>query len=205
MIAVIDYGMGNLRSVTKAAELFHDDIILTNQPQKLKDAKALILPGVGAFSAAMKNIEPLQETILGEIAKGKLILGICLGLQLFYTKSSEHGETRGFGLINQEITSFKETPHFPKGLSLPQIGWNSVTKNSSSRLLKGLPDVFDVYFVHSYYAPISDYTTGVTNYGFNYCSVIEKDNIMATQFHPEKSSELGLAILKNFLDLAKKA
>lgn len=204
MITIIDYGMGNLRSVSKAIELFEKNINLSSNKQDIKDASALILPGVGAFSAAMKNLEPLKETIIEQVEKGKPILGICLGLQLFYEHSTEHNGAEGFGFIDQKITAFNESKDFPTELSLPQIGWNSVQKNGKSLLLKGLPDEFDVYFVHSFYAPLSESTTGQTEYGLTYSSVIEKENIMATQFHPEKSSKYGLKILENFISLIKK-
>ena len=203
MIAIIDYGMGNIRSVTKATELYSKEVIVTNDPQTIKNSSAIILPGVGAFAAATKNLEPIKELLLGEIAKGKPFLGICLGLQLLFDKSTELGGATGFELIPGDITSFKDNHNFAKkNLSLPQIGWNSVTQTNNSPLFKDLPDSFDVYFVHSFYAPLGDTTIGKTNYGVEYSSALQKDNLFAVQFHPEKSSNIGLKILGNFMKIS---
>ncbi len=204
MIAVIDYGMGNLRSVGKALEYVGADVVITGEPSKLKDSRALVLPGVGAFRDAVKNLKGkgIWDVVLEEVKKGKPLLGICLGLQLLFEKSYEFGETEGLGLIKGEVIKFNLPPEF----KIPHMGWNQVFKKKESPLLEGIKEGEFFYFVHSYYVKPEE--EGVvltkTDYGgLFFTSSIEKDNVFATQFHPEKSQRAGLKLLENFVKLVK--
>ncbi len=204
MIAVIDYGMGNLRSVGKALEYVGADVVITGEPSKLKDSRALVLPGVGAFRDAVKNLKGkgIWDVVIEEVKKGKPLLGICLGLQLLFEKSYEFGETEGLGLIKGEVIKFNLPPEF----KIPHMGWNQVFKKKESPLLEGIKEGEFFYFVHSYYVKPEE--EGVvltkTDYGgLFFTSSIEKDNVFATQFHPEKSQRAGLKLLENFVKLVK--
>ncbi|MCG2713030.1 MAG: imidazole glycerol phosphate synthase subunit HisH [Candidatus Omnitrophica bacterium] len=210
MIAIIDYKMGNVRSVAKAFESIGAKVTLTANKNKLRTAKALVLPGVGAYSAGMKNLRKLK--LIPEIQKavneGKPLLGICLGLQLLFTMSEEHGRHMGLNLIPGEVVRFKSN------LKIPHMGWNTITqvkrkkleekgkrqKISGTELLKGIPDGSYFYFVHSYYVkPVKrQYILAQCHYGRNFTCVAGKGNIYGIQFHPEKSSDLGLKIVRNF-------
>jgi len=204
VIAVIDYGMGNLRSVGKALEYVGADVVITGEPSKLKDSRALVLPGVGAFRDAVKNLKGkgIWDVVIEEVKKGKPLLGICLGLQLLFEKSYEFGETEGLGLIKGEVIKFNLPPEF----KIPHMGWNQVFKKKESPLLEGIKEGEFFYFVHSYYVKPEE--EGVvltkTDYGgLFFTSSIEKDNVFATQFHPEKSQRAGLKLLENFVKLVK--
>ncbi len=214
MIAIIDYKMGNVRSVAKAFESIGAKVEVTANKNKLSRAKALVLPGVGAFSAGMKNLRKLK--LIPEIEKAvndeKPFLGICLGLQLLFTTSEEHGRHKGLNLIPGEVVRFKSN------LKIPHMGWNTIDKVKSKKLkvksqkqkisgpslLKGIPDGSYFYFVHSYFVLPSkrQYVLARCKYGRNFSCVAGKDNIFGIQFHPEKSSDLGLKILKNFCKIA---
>lgn len=208
MIAIIDYDMGNLRSVQKAFESIGADAQITRDAGDIANASHVVLPGVGAFKECMKNLEAygLIEPILKATASGKPFLGICLGLQLLFEESEEHStgaeNEKGLSVIKGRITGF--TPKPSDGLKVPHMGWNSITKKKDSRLLKGIDDDSFFYFVHSYYAVPEDsnVTLTTTDYGVDFTSSIERDNIMACQFHPEKSQAVGLQLLKNFKDLS---
>ncbi|WP_456455845.1 imidazole glycerol phosphate synthase subunit HisH [Thermovibrio sp.] len=204
MIAVIDYGMGNLRSVGKALEHVGADVVITGEPLKLKDSEALVLPGVGAFKDAVMNLKErgLWEVILEEVNKGKPLLGICLGLQLLFEKSYEFGETQGLGLIKGEVVRF----NLPSEFKIPHMGWNQVFKEKDSPLLQGIKEGEFFYFVHSYYVKPEEEEVILTktDYGeFFFTSSVEKDNVFATQFHPEKSQKAGLKLLENFLNFVR--
>ncbi|MBI5492670.1 MAG: imidazole glycerol phosphate synthase subunit HisH [Deltaproteobacteria bacterium] len=201
MIAVIDYDMGNLRSVTKALEKVGAKATVTRDPKIIREASHVVLPGVGAFKDCMRNLSDygLVEPILKAIEAGKPFLGICLGLQLLFDESAEFGRHKGLGVIKGKVV------RFPEGeLKVPHMGWNNVSVKKDSALLKNLPEEPFFYFVHSYYAvPVDkgvDLTT--TGYGVEFTSSIEKDNVMACQFHPEKSQRAGLKVLKNFSELS---
>jgi glutamine amidotransferase len=201
MIAVIDYGMGNLRSVQKAFESMGHKAVVTRDPHAIADASHLVLPGVGAFPDCMRNlmqfdlVGPLQDGI----SQGKLFLGICLGMQLLFTESEEFGPHKGLDLIKGRVVRFPATE-----LKVPHMGWNRLNPQKSHPILQGLPQESYVYFVHSYYVVPDDPGVVVTRtgYGVEFASSIVRDNIFACQFHPEKSQAIGLKILDNFARLS---
>ncbi len=197
MIAIVDYGMGNLPNVERALKLYTDNVVITSEAAVIKKADKIILPGVGAFGDAMRNIDRLGlREILVEASKTKPFLGICLGMQLVFETSEEDLNEKGLGIVKGSVKKFK-----PMGLKVPEIGWNSIKKPFESKILSGISEGSYFYFVHSYHVvPEEDVAAGITNYGYDFVSVIEKGNIMATQFHPEKSHDEGLKILKNFVE-----
>ncbi|MBN1823713.1 MAG: imidazole glycerol phosphate synthase subunit HisH [Endomicrobiales bacterium] len=208
-IAVIDYGMGNLRSVAKALERAGAKAVVTSDARKVLASSGVVFPGVGAFGPAKKNIDKhgMAESIRGTVAAGKPFLGLCLGFQLLFERSCEDGTHGGFGVIPGEVNRFGYSGA-SRRLKVPHMGWNRVfLKNrDGSRMFKGIPDKTYFYFVHSYYGVPSDksWVSGVTEYGKWFCSAVEKENVWACQFHPEKSSANGLKILKNFVNEVKK-
>ncbi len=198
MIFIADYGAGNLRSVHKAFEYLGFKVQVSSDPAKLKGCRKVILPGVGAFGKAIEslNASGFTEAILEHVDKGGQLLGICLGMQLLLTDSEEMGEWTGMDLIPGKVR------HFVSDVDkIPQIGWNSVDQQKESLLFKGIPDHSFFYFVHSFYCEpeaAADVATTTHFTGKNFCSAIEKNGIFAVQFHPEKSSDAGLQVLKNF-------
>jgi glutamine amidotransferase len=207
MIAIIDYDMGNLRSVEKALTKLGATVKVTREESVIKDASHVVLPGVGAFSECMRNLEEygLIDTTIDAIRSGKPFLGICLGLQLLFTESEErHGEaeiTRGLDVIKGIVKGFPSNmTQSGSPLKVPHMGWNSITKKKESPLLKDIPDSSYFYFVHSYFAVPEDESVilTTTEYGHEFTSAVAKDNILACQFHPEKSQALGLKLLKDF-------
>lgn len=202
MIAIVDYDAGNIKSVEKALQYIGAQCVITRDIDFIKQADKVIVPGVGAFEQAMNNMNQYQLTeVLREVAKkGTPILGICLGLQLFFERSaeSEHN-VEGLGLLPGEIIRFPDK----EGFKIPHMGWNSLNVQSSSRLLKAIPQNSFVYFVHSYYlrAKNSEDVAATTNYIVDVHAAVEHENIFATQFHPEKSGDVGLQILRNFVSL----
>ncbi len=203
MIAIIDYDMGNVRSVQKAFEKVGAETCVTRDPAVIADASHVVLPGVGAFKDCMSNLTEygLIDPILKVVSSGKPFLGICLGLQLLFDEGMEFGLHKGLGVIKGRVVRFPSMKDAAGAeLKVPHMGWNSIDKKKDSALLEGVTDGSYVYFVHSYYAlpadePVILTTTG---YGIDFTSSIEKDNVMACQFHPEKSQKTGLRILKNF-------
>ena len=200
MISIVDYGMGNLRSVKKAFESLGFLPTVTSNPEEILNSGGLVLPGVGAFGDCMKNLEEynLIEPIRLFIKDGKPFLGICLGLQLLFEESEESPDVNGLGILKGKVVRF---PRFDEGrLKVPHMGWNQVDARRPLPILKGIPVGSWFYFVHSYFPEPEDSTViaGITHYGIEFTSAIEKDNIFACQFHPEKSSTLGLRILENF-------
>ncbi|MDD5994072.1 MAG: imidazole glycerol phosphate synthase subunit HisH [Clostridiales bacterium] len=201
MIAIVDYDAGNIKSVEKALQFLGEEPKVTREKEVLLQADKVIVPGVGAFGDAMSKMHQygLVE-ILREIAKkGTPILGICLGLQLFFESSEESPGVEGLGLLPGKIVRIPDK----EGVKIPHMGWNSIGINSSSRLLKGIEEGAYVYFVHSYYlqAAREADVAATTDYVVNIHAAAEHENIFATQFHPEKSGDIGLQILKNFIEL----
>jgi glutamine amidotransferase len=202
MIAIIDYGMGNIHSVKKALEHFGAKIIITNNPKDIEASDKAILPGVGAFDDAMAELKKrkLIPALIEHIRNKKTFLGICLGMQLLLEESEEANKSKGLGILKGKVTRFPDK----KSYAVPHIGWNQLKiERSDSPLLKGIPDQSYAYFCHSYYPRPKD--TGIvattTDYGIDFASILWQDNIYGTQFHPEKSQAVGLKILENFVNL----
>lgn len=197
MIAIIDYGMGNLRSVSKAFERLGYTVNVTREPRLIADASHVVLPGVGAFPDCMRNLEQmgLVDPIRQALSSGKPFLGICLGLQLLFTESEEFGLHKGLGWIRGRVVRFKTN-----GLKVPHMGWNSLNMKKPTPVLEGLPADAMVYFVHSYYVAPDDPSliATTTEYGMPFASSITVGNVFACQFHPEKSQTVGLMLLRNF-------
>ena len=195
MISIIDYGMGNLRSVQKAFEFLGFDAEITDNPEKIAEADRVVLPGVGAFRDAISTLKEKElDTVIYEIVKEKKpLLGICLGMQMMFDKSYENGEYEGLGLMRGEVVLL------PEGQIIPQIGWNNLNILKRNPLFEGLGDEPYVYFVHSYRLNTDDDIVSATCfYGEDIQVAAQKDNVFAVQFHPEKSGDTGLKILKNF-------
>jgi len=201
MIAIIDYGMGNLRSVQKGFEKVGHQAIVTSDPADVAAATKVVLPGVGAFADAMAELKRrgLIEPVLAAIHSGKPFLGICLGLQLLFDTGYENGRHQGLGVLKGEVVRFDLPPDF----SVPHMGWNQLLIRHPAPILVGLADGTFVYFVHSYYVVPDDpdVIATETDYGGPFCSMIWRENLYATQFHPEKSQSDGLRMLKNFAEL----
>lgn len=201
MTAIIDYDAGNIKSVEKALLALGEEAIITRDPQILLEVDHVILPGVGSFGDAMDKLchYGLVEIIKQIVQKGTPFLGICLGLQLLFEESEESKGVKGLSLLKGKILRIPDGP----GLKIPHIGWNSLKFPHKGRLFLGLPEESYVYFVHSYYlkAAEEEIVTATTGYGTLIHASVEKDNIFGCQFHPEKSSEVGLTILKNFIAL----
>ena len=208
MIAIIDYGMGNLRSVEKAFEKVGFKSVVTDKSETIEKADKIVLPGVGAFKDAKEGLQErnLVEPIINHIKKRKLFLGICLGLQLLFTRSIEDGIHEGLNIVPGEVVRFepdKLSGGDNQKLKIPHMGWNTIRAKKEVSILKGLPDNQYMYFVHSYYVipDRDDVVATETEYGGAFVSMISIDNVFAMQFHPEKSQHYGLMILKNFGEL----
>jgi len=203
-IVIIDYNMGNLRSVQKAFEKLGCNVVITNDHAVIKNANKIVLPGVGAFKDGIKHLEELGliEVLTQEVINNKKpFLGICLGMQLLSKKSYENGETNGLGWVDAEVIKFDVSKQ-EKKLKIPHVGWNNTKYKNHNTLYNDVPDNSDFYFVHSYhFVTKEDVVTCTTEYGINFISSLHKDNIFAFQFHPEKSQEVGLKILSNFINL----
>ena len=201
MTAIIDYDAGNIRSVEKALRFLGEETCLTRDREKILTADRVILPGVGAFGDAMEKIKKfaLEEVIHEAVEEGLPFLGICLGLQLLFERSEECSAAAGLGILKGEILRLPEK----EGLKIPQIGWNSLKYPNAGRLFQGIPEDSYVYFVHSYYLRAEDegIVTAVTDYGTRIHASVESGNIFACQFHPEKSSDVGIQILRNFVEI----
>ncbi|HUK55454.1 MAG TPA: imidazole glycerol phosphate synthase subunit HisH [Nitrospiria bacterium] len=197
MIAIIDYGMGNLRSVSKAFERLGFAADVTRDPRRIADASHVVLPGVGAFPDCMRNLEEMRliDPIHRALSSGKPFLGICLGLQLLFTESEEFGLHKGLGWIRGRVVRF---PH--DALKVPHMGWNTLSIQKPAPVIEDLPTDAMVYFVHSYYVEPEDQDTiaTLTEYGQPFASSIAVENVFACQFHPEKSQAVGLRLLRNF-------
>ncbi len=198
MITVIDYGMGNLRSVVKAVEKYTDKVRISDSPESISGSRALIMPGDGAFGKAMENlcrggwIEPIKRFI----SEGGYFLGICLGFQLLFSTSEEFGHTAGLDIIPGRVIRFSG-----QGLKVPHMGWNNVSFTGSNPFLAGVPEDTHFYFIHSYF-PVDvsdDWKIGSVEYGTRFSCIVGRNNVLATQFHPEKSHHAGLRIIENFV------
>ena len=198
MIAVIDYGMGNIRSVEKAFQFLGFDAVITDRPEQAEGATHLVLPGDAAFGDAMRNLveQGWDDLILKGVEQGKPFLGICMGLQLMFDESEEGGKHRGLGMLPGRIVKFPATER------VPQIGWNQIAIERSVEILDGVPEGSYFYFVHSYYVDAADADrVATTEYGLEYTSIAARDNALGVQFHPEKSQQIGLRLLRNFARL----
>ena len=199
MIALIDYGVGNLYSVEKAVASVGGEVLVTNRIEDLERAEKLILPGVGAFGDCMKNLQAtnLIPTIFEQVAKKKFLLGICVGLQILFESSEESPDAKGLGIFKGTVKKINA-----ENLKIPHMGWNSINFNDS-KLFHGINQNSYVYFVHSYQAAPTEKNliSATTNYGEKITASVEFENIFATQFHPEKSGDVGLQVLKNFCNL----
>ena len=201
MIAIIDYEMGNLRSVQKAFERVGHQAVITSDPGMIADARKIVLPGVGAFRDAIAALRArkLVEPIRAAVAGGKPFLGICLGLQLIFDKSYEDGEHEGLGIVAGEVVRFR----VPSDYKVPHMGWNQLHFRRRPRVFDGIDNGAHFYFVHSYYVVPRDegLIASETEYAEPFCSTIWRENLVAVQFHPEKSQSAGLRLLKNFAEL----
>lgn len=198
MTAIIDYGVGNLFSLRSSFGAVGVKAEVTGDAEKIRAADRLILPGVGAFGDAAKKLGDmgLDRVIIEEAAKGKPLLGICLGMQLLFDRSFEYGEHKGLGLIPGEVVPI------PAGVKIPHIGWNSLKFNRKSPLFRHIKDGDHAYFVHSYYAACPDeFVSAYTDYGARLTASVERENVFGCQFHPEKSGEVGLNILRAFCEV----
>jgi len=207
MIAIIDYSAGNLQSIYNAFEALGEDVIITKDPSKLKDAKAIVLPGVGAFRDGINNlrdmgfVEALNEEIM---QKKKPYLGVCLGLQFLAEKSLEHGEYEGLGWIKGAVKKIEPND---RKFKIPHMGWNDIKITKDSALFNGLVDEPVFYFVHSYYLDVdeNEVVSSTCWHGQDITASVQKDNIFAVQFHPEKSQGAGLKVLKNFIEFVNRS
>ena len=201
MVAVIDYGVGNLFSLCSSLERIGIDAQVTSDPERIRCADKLILPGVGAFAdaAAKLRISGLDRVIREQAAQGKDIMGICLGMQLLFEKSYEFGEYAGLGLLKGSVIPMEGT--IPAHLKIPHIGWNALSFSRESKLLRYIREGDCVYFVHSFYVnPGAESVVATAEYGAQVTAAVQKDNVMGCQFHPEKSGEVGLRILRAFCE-----
>lgn len=203
-ILVIDYGMGNLASVKRAFEECGAEVFISDDPKSVSHASKIVLPGVGSFAMAMNNIRASGwfDSIKTSVEKGMPMLGICLGMQLLADEGEEHGSTKGLGLIAGKIQHFSTHPQKPE-LRIPHVGWNEISGKKDDILLNGIDNGTDFYFVHSYYfnAGNDNHVLARTPYGDDFASIVRKDNVWGTQFHPEKSSLPGFQLIRNFLSV----
>ena len=203
MIAVVDYGMGNLRSVAKALERVGAEVCVSSEADRITSADAVVLPGVGAFGRCMENLRAagLVETVRTAALSGKPFLGVCVGMQILFDESEEFGPVAGLGILSGRVRRFSSPQ---PDLKIPHMGWNRIELERRGPLFIGVPDGAYVYFVHSYYVECSDpaIVSTRTRYGVGFASSIGSGRLFATQFHPEKSQALGLRLLENFAALA---
>ncbi len=199
-VSVVNYGVGNLRSIKRGLEKSGAKVLITRNPKDLSQSDAIVFPGVGAFAEAVRNVVPISDVLFQAAENGKPFFGICLGLQLLFTRSSEGGSNNGLGLISGDIVKL------PDSVKNPHMGWNTIDLVKSHPLLDGIQNHSYVYFVHTYFPQPSEHTVVVatTEYGVKFPSVIAEQNLFATQFHPEKSGKTGLTILRNFIKTVKR-
>ena len=200
MIAIIDYGVGNLFSLTSSFKAIGEEVIITGDVEMIKKADKLILPGVGAFGDASKKLfnSGLDKVILEEVKNKKPLLGVCLGMQMLFDESHEFGINKGLGLIEGKVVYID----LPNNYKIPHIGWNALHFKKKSPILKYINEEDFVYFVHSYHAvDCEESLVATTDYGMEITAIVQKDNVYGCQFHPEKSGEIGLRILKAFAEI----
>jgi glutamine amidotransferase len=199
---IVDYGMGNLRSVEKAVEAVGGRPLISGDPEVIRQAERLILPGVGAFGDAMENLrrQRMEDAIREAVNAGKPLLGLCLGLQLLFTESEEFGRHEGLNLIPGKVRKFQDA-----GLRVPHVGWNQIEGNQPNPLLQGIPEGSYFYFVHSYYVEPDRPEDALrwTSYGHRFCSIACRGKVWGAQFHPEKSQDAGKKLLRNFLNIGR--
>ena len=196
MIAIVDYGAGNLNSVKKAFDHLGAEIVVTSNPETLAAADKIVFPGVGHFSSLrVLDQTGMAKALLQAASTGKPLLGICLGMQWLFEGSEECNEIAGAGIFPGKCRQF------PSSVKSPHVGWNSVTVKESARILQGIAQNSFVYYTHSFHAPLVAETTAATEYGLQFSGAVERGNIFGVQFHPEKSGDVGLSILKNFCEL----
>ncbi len=196
MIAIVDYGAGNLNSVKKALDYLGAKVVVTDQPATIAAADKIVFPGVGHFSS-LQALEPtgLREALLQGASSGKPFLGICVGMQWLFEGSEESPDVAGAGIFPGKCRQF------PSGVKSPHVGWNSLAIREDSRLLRGIAQESYVYYTHSYHAPVVASMSAATDYGLWFAGAVEQENIFGVQFHPEKSGDVGLSILKNFCEV----
>ena len=195
MIAIVDYGAGNLNSVKKAFDHLGAEVVVTDQPETVAAASKIVLPGVGHFSSLQALNTGLRESLLESVSAGKPFLGICLGMQWLFEGSEECAEVAGAGIFPGKCRQF------PSSVKSPHVGWNSLAVQEGSRLLRGIASDSFVYYTHSFYAPIVTEIAASSEYGLRFAGAVERGNIFGVQFHPEKSGDVGLSILKNFCEV----
>ena len=198
MIALVDYGAGNLRSVEKAIQSLGAEVVCTSDPSTIRDAEKVILPGVGAFRDGMRGLQTrgLVDPLVEAATQGKSFLGICLGMQLLFEQSEEHGMSQGLCLLPGQVMRFPD-----RGLKIPQIGWNKLIIKEESPLFRHVPPDSYAYFNHSFYCHTTpQFTAAFAHYGIPYAASVWRDRLYGVQFHPEKSQKVGLRILRNFLE-----
>ena len=197
-VSIVDYGVGNLHSIRRGIELAGADAMVTSERTEIEAADAIVLPGVGAFESAMDGLKDKFGVLMEAVRAGKPLLGICLGMQLLLTRSEE-GNSKGLNIIPGEVV------RLPSGLKVPHMGWNSLELRRENPILAGINSGSYMYFVHSYYARPEDSSTilTTTDYGVEFPSIIAQDSIIGVQFHPEKSSKIGLQLLQNFVEMVK--
>jgi glutamine amidotransferase len=196
MIAIVDYGAGNLNSVKKAFDYLGAEVVVTDEPETVVAADKIVLPGVGHFSS-LRALERtgLRNALLQASSTGKPFLGICLGMQWLFEGSEECSDLAGAAIFPGKCRQF------PSSVKSPHVGWNSLTVQKASRLLRGIAQNSFVYYTHSFHAPADDVTTAISEYGLQFAGAVERGNVFGVQFHPEKSGDAGLAILKNFCEV----
>lgn len=201
MVGIIDYGVGNLFSLMSSFKAIGQEVIVTDRAEEIRTADKIILPGVGAFEDAVKKLKKtgLDKVLKEEAEKGKYVMGICLGMQMLFERSFEYGCFEGLGLIKGDIEAFEGK--IDPQLKIPHIGWNFLKLKENEPLFKYIKDGDHVYFVHSYFAAVTDETIAESEYGINFTAAVGKNNIYGCQFHPEKSGQVGLDILRGFCEL----
>jgi glutamine amidotransferase len=201
MIAIIDYGMGNLKSVTNAFKRLGADVVITQEREVLSASNAIVLPGVGAFGKCVENLKRLQlfDFIKEIIIQGKLYLGICLGMQILFEESEEAPGIKGMGVVKGKV------PRFTGDVKVPHMGWNSIEVIKTHPIFEGIDEGSHFYFVHSFFCKPEEegVTATTTTYGVVFASSVQRGNVFACQFHPEKSQRIGLQLLRNFIQLSK--